>query len=41
MPETAPRPQLAHLTAVLDDLKARGTYLTTSRRRFATTTANR
>jgi glycine C-acetyltransferase len=26
MSETVPRPQLAHLTAVLDDLRARGTY---------------
>ncbi len=26
MPEANPRPQLAHLTAVLDDLRAKGTY---------------
>ena len=26
MSSTAARPQLAHLTAVLDDLKAKGTY---------------
>ena len=26
MSSTATRPQLSHLTAVLDDLKARGTY---------------
>jgi glycine C-acetyltransferase len=26
MPEAAPRPQLAHLTAVLDELRAKGTY---------------